>query len=110
RFALEPPQGDGRRVQLSEQGIDERRRAAEKLMLRDAGETSDAHAGPLRRHVLAERRLDVFGLHALAVVQAVENAVDDLFRLVLFEILDKSVEKVLARERVIDLGFLVVIL
>src|SRR5690348_16955194 len=62
------------------------------------------------RDVLAEDALDLARVQALAAVQAIEEAVDDFLGFVLVEILDEPVVKVFARERVVDLGFLVVVL
>src|SRR5436305_12095425 len=45
-LAFEAAQGDRCRVQLAEQRVDERRGAAEKLMLRDARVASDPHGMP----------------------------------------------------------------
>ena len=60
--------------------------------------------------MLAERTLDFLRLEAFAVVQAIEECLDDLLGFVLAEILDKSIVKMLSGQRVVDLGFFVMIL
>src|SRR5581483_6367912 len=65
---------------------------------------------PASGDMLGQRALDFFGVQALAAVQTVEQAVDDLLRLVFTEVLDEPVVKMLAVHGVVDLSFLVVIL
>src|ERR1700691_2600859 len=60
--------------------------------------------------VLAQHALDFGRLEALAIVQPVEQAVDNFLGFILAEVLDEAVEKVLAGHGVIDLGFLVMVL
>ena len=60
--------------------------------------------------MLSERPLDILGCDALALVQPAKDSIDDFLGLVLPVILDEAVEKVFPRQRVVDLGFLVVIL
>jgi hypothetical protein len=61
-------------------------------------------------HVVAEGSLDVCRRELLPFVQPAEDAGDDLLGLVFAVILDKAVEEVFACHRVIDFGFLIVIL
>ena len=60
--------------------------------------------------MVAERAFDVAGFDAFPVVEARQDGVDDLLGFVFAEVFVEAVEEVLARERVVDLGLLVVIL
>ena len=60
--------------------------------------------------MLAQGAFHVLRPDLLAVVQARQASGDDLLGLFLAVALDEAVVEVLARERVVDLGFLVVIL
>src|SRR4029077_5799927 len=60
--------------------------------------------------VIAQGGLDVLGIHFLAVVQAREAGGDDLLGFFFAVAFDEAVVEMLAIERVIDLGFLVVVL
>ena len=60
--------------------------------------------------VLAERPLHFLRRKRLPLVQARENAPDDLLGLVLAVVLDEPVEIVFPRQRVVDFRLLVVVL
>ena len=56
-----------------------------------------------------EGALDFIRSQRFPVIQPAENAVDDLLGLIFAEVLDEAVKEVLARQRVINFGFLIMV-
>src|SRR5215831_16223883 len=61
-------------------------------------------------HVIAERAFDFVRSDGFAIIQSREDGIDDPLGFVLVKVLDKPVKKMLARQRVINLGFFIVVL